>query len=232
MIFFAIFLGLFVLILALNLFLQGKISELLAYAKWIVASALVGVGILLLLSRQIVMGIFAASLAVTVIRRGRLGPINFNTVNTQRGNTSKVTSSYFAMVMDHDNSTIDGKVIAGQFARRDMFSLDEHETRRLLVEVHHDADSLALLESWLDANRTGWREYFAEQGDAEAGPSAQDTTMDRHQALDVLGLEDDASDDDIKAAHRRLLKAVHPDQGGSTVLAARINAARDYLLKA
>lgn len=54
---------------------------------------------------------------------------------------------------------------------------------------------------------------------------------DRTDALGILGLGLDASDADVRAAHRRLLLAVHPDHGGSDELAQRVNAARDTLLK-
>jgi DnaJ family protein C protein 19 len=54
---------------------------------------------------------------------------------------------------------------------------------------------------------------------------------DRIDALGILGLGAGASDADIRAAHRRLLLAVHPDHGGSAELAQRVNAARDALLK-
>ena len=54
---------------------------------------------------------------------------------------------------------------------------------------------------------------------------------DRADALGILGLGAGASDSDIRAAHRRLLLAVHPDHGGSAELAQRVNAARDTLLK-
>ncbi|TPG41316.1 J domain-containing protein [Sphingomonas koreensis] len=50
-------------------------------------------------------------------------------------------------------------------------------------------------------------------------------------ALAVLGLDERASNEDIRSAHRRLIAAVHPDRGGSADLARRINAARDVLLK-
>lgn len=57
------------------------------------------------------------------------------------------------------------------------------------------------------------------------------TPPDRADALGILGLGVGASEADIRAAHRRLLLAVHPDHGGSAELAQRVNAARDTLLK-
>jgi curved DNA-binding protein CbpA len=54
--------------------------------------------------------------------------------------------------------------------------------------------------------------------------------MTRQEALAVLGLAEGASEDEIRAAHRRLMRAAHPDGGGSDWMAARVNEARDVLL--
>jgi len=55
--------------------------------------------------------------------------------------------------------------------------------------------------------------------------------MDEGEAREVLGVAADTDADTIRAAHRRLIAAVHPDRGGSPDLARRINAARDALLR-
>ncbi|EME70635.1 hypothetical protein H261_07006 [Paramagnetospirillum caucaseum] len=57
-----------------------------------------------------------------------------------------------------------------------------------------------------------------------------DTAMTRAQALEVLGLAPGATPDEIREAHRRLMRSAHPDAGGSTWIAARLNQARDILL--
>ncbi len=54
--------------------------------------------------------------------------------------------------------------------------------------------------------------------------------MTENEACEVLGLPRDASTEEIRAAHKRLIKQYHPDQGGSDYLAARINMAKDILL--
>ena len=50
------------------------------------------------------------------------------------------------------------------------------------------------------------------------------------EALEVLGLKENCSQDDVKSAHKKLIKNIHPDQGGSDWLAAKINRAKDILL--
>lgn len=54
--------------------------------------------------------------------------------------------------------------------------------------------------------------------------------MSREEAYATLGLQPGADEAEIRAAHRRLMKACHPDHGGSDVLAARVNQAKDVLL--
>ena len=79
----------------------------------------------------------------------------------------------------------------------------------------------------------GVRAYLlARQIRASAPPPAQSPkqAMSRAEALDILGLEEGASETDIEAAYKALIVKNHPDQGGTDWLAARLNEARDILL--
>ena len=55
--------------------------------------------------------------------------------------------------------------------------------------------------------------------------------MSTDEALSILGLQSDASEEDIVLAHRKLMAKLHPDKGGSDYLATKINQAKDYLIK-
>jgi len=189
-------------------------------------AALLTVG--LAVARRIDLAAFTGAAAFSILRYGRLGPITLGGGDISADNVSKVRSRYLAMTLDHDSGAVTGRVVAGQFSGRDLIDLGELETRALIDEVANDADSIPLLESWLDANRAGWREYFE---DTAKGPGGTETPADADaEAYAVLGLRPGATADEIKAAHRELMKGVHPDHGGSGYLAAKINEARDRLL--
>jgi DnaJ-domain-containing protein 1 len=71
---------------------------------------------------------------------------------------------------------------------------------------------------------------------ADAGPSTgagrppSRKGLTRKEAADVLGVSENATEDEIRAAYRELMKRVHPDAGGNKALASRVQEARDTLL--
>ncbi len=54
--------------------------------------------------------------------------------------------------------------------------------------------------------------------------------MSLKEARSILGVAADADEADVQAAYNRLIRMAHPDKGGTTGLAAQLNAARDRLL--
>ena len=88
---------------------------------------------------------------------------------------------------------------------------------------------MALLEAYLDRCRAGWRSAAGDPGTAGGGGQTGGS-MDAATALQVLGLDQGASADEIRKAHRRLMAGLHPDHGGSGWLASQVNQARDVLL--
>lgn len=146
------------------------------------------------------------------------------------GQRSRVATSQLAMELDHDSGGMDGDVLAGPLKGRRLSSLAPAEIRTLFEQCATAPDqSRMLLEAWLDRNRAGWREQWAGAGDRPRAPVSG--AMSRQEALAVLGLKSDATEADIRNAHRRLMKEFHPDRGGSDYLAAKINQAKDVLLQ-
>jgi hypothetical protein len=87
-----------------------------------------------------------------------------------------------------------------------------------------------LLDAYLDRRQPGWREDLKFDRDAGEGRAARAGNMTEKEAHEVLGLQPGAGQAEIREAHRRLIKAVHPDVGGSAFLAAKINEAKDRLI--
>jgi hypothetical protein len=137
------------------------------------------------------------------------------------------------MTLDHDTGALEGLVTAGPEAGRvlDEFTLDE----LVALARGFDAESWALLESYLDRRFPAWREHAqgagAGGGGGEDSRAASSGKMTAEEAYQILGLKPGAGRDDISRAHRGLMKKLHPDQGGSTYLAARVNEAKDTLLR-
>jgi hypothetical protein len=143
---------------------------------------------------------------------------------------SAARSATIEMRLDLDTGAISGSVLAGPYQGRALASLDRPECLRLLeICERDDPEGARLLETYLDRRFSGWRE--ADEGQTEARRSAGGSgAMTRDEAYEVLGLAKGASAEEIIRAHRALMKKFHPDHGGSTALAARVNQAKDVLL--
>jgi hypothetical protein len=145
------------------------------------------------------------------------------------GQTSRVRSEYLDMLLDHDSGELKGQITAGPYAGH---MLDEFDLAQLTAMIPgFDAESVSLLEGYLDRRFPAWRQDA--QGNAAGGqrrppPSGK---MTDEEAYQILGLQPGAGRDEIGRAHRALIKKLHPDQGGSTYLAARVNEAKDTLLR-
>jgi hypothetical protein len=137
---------------------------------------------------------------------------------------TQVNTAFLEAWIDHATGDVGGRVFKGRFAGRTLDAMPDGDLLELHAECASDGDSLRVLESYLD-RRLGaeWRQ----RGGQPRGPR---TDMTRLEALAILGLVEGASEDEIKAAHRRLIVRMHPDAGGSAELAARINRAKDVLL--
>lgn len=93
----------------------------------------------------------------------------------------------------------------------------------------------ALREAWLAALAllilAGWLAISARRSGAAASPPRQSSRMSVDEARAILGVEADATPEEVRAAYTRLMRMAHPDKGGTSGLAAQLNAARDRLLE-
>jgi hypothetical protein len=151
------------------------------------------------------------------------------------GQHSDVQTRFLRMTLDHDSGSMSGEVLEGRFQGRWLDDLSLDELVELWLEVARaDEQSAAVLEAYLDRTHgEAWRDLAGEAADPGAdnrrgGPGSG--AMSRAEALEILGLEENPTPGEIKAAHRRLMQKLHPDQGGSTYLATKINQAKDLLL--
>ena len=189
-------------------------------------AALVGAAVLLF------RGNFAFALPLGITGFGLLGwgPWQGLARRTQRssGQVSRVRSAFLEMELDHDTGAMRGRIIAGPRAGTSLDALDVPAVIAMLSEV--DEESRSLLAAYLDRRDAGWRP------NTDDGAGARDVRrpsgkMTEEEAYQILGIAPGASADEITHAHRSLMKKLHPDQGGSTYLAARVNEAKELLMR-
>jgi hypothetical protein len=181
-------------------------------------------------------GEIGPAVTVGIIGLGTLGwvslwPASFGG-RTQKspGQVSRVRTAFVEMELDHDSGTMRGRILAGTHQGASLDALDPPTLIGLLGDL--DADSRDLLAAYLDRRQPGWREHAQYNATAGNGPRAtRGSKMTEEEAYQILGIEAGAGADEISRAHRSLMKKLHPDQGGSTYLAARINEAKDVLLR-
>lgn len=228
-----VILGLFGLVVALGLlrlFADAKPAQVKTALVW--GGGLLGV---VLLAALLVSGRGAQALWALVL----FGPAIWRAVQGWRaartfarggagspGQASDVETSHLAMGLDHDSGRMFGRVKAGRFAGRELADLDLPLLLDLMAELAvADPQGMPLLEAWLERAHPDWRDAATPPPPRPSGGH-----MTRAEAFEVLGLAEGADEAAIRAAHRRLMRAAHPDQGGSDWLASRLNEARDVLL--
>lgn len=145
------------------------------------------------------------------------------------GRTSRIVTDHLEMELDHDSGAMSGRVLKGIFAGRAIERLKPVEVALLWQDCRFtDPQSAQLLEAYLDRIHPTWRDDVSRGEQSMSG--GPDGRMPASEAWAILGLEPGADDEAIRKAHRELMLRMHPDRGGSTYLAAKINEAKDVLL--
>lgn len=153
------------------------------------------------------------------------------------GQGSRLATDHLDMELDHTTGAIRGRILKGRYAGREIETLSPAELVDLWQDYSFaDPTSAQILEAYLDRRHPTWRDDL-ERGAAPGGGGERSRRtqpgsgrMTRAEAFEVLGLDEGAGEDAIRAAHRELMKKVHPDRGGSNYLAAQINEAKAVLI--
>ncbi|QCK87670.1 molecular chaperone DnaJ [Phreatobacter aquaticus] len=225
-------------LIALIVFSGGLNAILGANPKWLSAQMRKAGGV-----AAIIFGVFLVTrgqweLAIPVVIAGTtlLGLMPGQGMLSNWGNagsktprqTSTVRSTFIEMELDLDTGQMGGRFVAGSLAGQ---RLEQIQIGRLVAAFSEiDAESAALLEAYLDRRDPSWRENAQGNAGARQGGAPASSAMTEQEAHEILGLQPGADDDAIRNAHRTLMKKIHPDQGGSTWIASRVNQAKDVLL--
>ena len=155
------------------------------------------------------------------------GPLLFRFIFRHTKNKADFSSDWIRVFIHRPSGAIDGEVLRGEYRNRRLSSLQRHDLDKLLeVLRNQDRKGFLLLQSYLLVR---FRQSFQRQ-DANRQQAAMGA-MSKEEALRILGLDDGADEEAIKTAHKQLMQKLHPDRGGSSYLSAKINEARDFLLK-
>ena len=231
----AVFAG---LLLAGRWFINAEPKQILKILKWVVFVVLISnIGFLALTGRlgwalmslPVLFPWFMRARAVTRAAK------NFSRMSRSRagsgsGQSSDVNTQYLRMSLDHDSGQMTGDVIAGPFMGRHLDNLSMTELITLLGQLaEQDEESAQVLTVYMDRVHPDWRDQAKDYAGA-AGAGSGSSAMSRDEAYQVLDLETGASEEEIRQAYKRLMANLHPDKGGSSYLAAKINQAKDILL--
>ena len=180
---------------------------------------------------------FLGSMAWGLVTRGHAWPGSWphfpgarpSRSRPQEGKATSVRTPWVEMELDHDTGAMRGTVLKGPHAGRSLDRLGRDGLLDFYREAGTaDGETARLLEAYMDRTLgPDWRIDAERQHQADHPGSA----MSRQEAFKILGLHEGAVEDEIRAAHRRLMMQNHPDRGGSDYLAAKINEAKDVLLR-
>lgn len=240
------FLVIWLALYGLRAFAQANPSVLIRLVNWTAGALALALALLFALKGRIdfavALGLFGIWLVAAARRNGSLralkasGKPPFARDGASRASgVSRVRSAVIEMELDHATGVISGTILAGPDEGKSLNRLSrlQCETLRTLC-LREDPEGARFLEAYLDRRFPGWRAASKDEPDTwgrRPAVAARSGAMTEDEAYEVLGLRKGATRDDVVRSHRSLMKKLHPDQGGSTDFAARVNEAKDVLMR-
>jgi hypothetical protein len=222
-------------ILVMRWFVGADPKTILRVLKWVGLALAIMFGVLMLVSGRLAwLWVALVGLMPWVSRLRMLGRLAKAARGPSGGQQSEVRTRFVLMRLDHDTGDMDGEVLQGPFAGRNLSELTRDDVVSLWRDAASDPQSVSVLEAYLDRvhgdawDRGGARPRGSGGQDKRPG---QGGAMTMEEAYNILGLDTDATEAEIKRSHKELMKKVHPDHGGSDYLASKINEAKELLLK-
>jgi len=245
-------LALLVLLVLGHLFARAD-PRLLARALRYVGAGLLGAAALALFAvERVGPGFLVASMAWALYTRGHVWPGGWPyglrrprpwpqggpQSQNRTADVTHVRTDWLELALHHATGAMSGHVLQGRYKGQALERMSQSALLNFYREAGaQDAETARLLETFIDrVHGTAWR-TASQDRPQDAGTDSRQRSraranggMSRDEAYAVLGLGAGASADEIHAAHRKLMMQNHPDHGGSSYLAAKINEARDVLL--
>ncbi len=213
----------------LRWFLRTSPAVMARRVRQVGGLAALGFALLAMLRGGIQLAVPLAMLGLWLLS-GTGGGGAFRPAGNRDGQSSHVVTDHLEMRLDLETGQISGRVLKGLFEGRAIESLKPEELALLWQDCRvADPQSAQIIETYLDQMHPSWREDVKRGEERFSG--GPDGRMDIEEAYEILGVEPGATREDIRRAHRELMLKLHPDRGGSTYLAAKINEAKDVLLE-
>ncbi|WP_202899170.1 DnaJ domain-containing protein [Methylocapsa aurea] len=219
---------------ALKAFTRANPAALARLIRAGAGAATLLAALFLLLRGRFDMAIGLGGLGAWLLKLGSGSPWRmFKPVGGAAGRVSCVRSAMIEMELDHETGKMRGTILAGPDEGKLLDSLTRPQCESLYcLCCRDDPEGARLLEAYLDRRFSGWRPTGQDQGDSgPAGARRGSGAMSKDEAYEVLGLQKGASREEVVRSHRSLMKKLHPDRGGTTDLAARVNEAKDVLMR-
>ena len=213
-------------------FVDADTKKVLKALRWTGAILAIVVGLFLIVSgRFSFLWIALMGLLPWISRFRMLRRMARSARGPSPGRQSRVDTRFVAMTLDHDTGDMDGEVLEGPFAGRQLSEMSLEDLLALFASARQsDTQSARVLEAYLDrVHGDSWQDSARDSGEQASSAARKGGAMTVEEAYQVLDLEPGASKEEIVKRHRDLMKKVHPDHGGSDYLASRINEAKECL---
>ena len=223
------------LALAARWYISASPQSILRVFKWTAIIGCLAIIVVIILTRQLTWAAFMLPAMIPWLLRARqasrMASTSQGASGMAHGITSEIETRYLRMYLAHDSGEMNGDIILGQFSGKTLRNLSFEELIILLGEVKNDNQSIQVLVAYMERyHGEAWRESTHATEDVNTQMDKANGSMTISEAYKVLGLEEGANLDTIKESHRRLMSKLHPDHGGSTYLATKLNEAKDLLL--